>query len=136
MPRKSGPIGRVRNIRNQDPGGIPGPYPQLMTLELVSWTNGVPGLTDAVAVVSPRDAISMTEYNFPALKITGPEGFTLEGAPAVGIAESDNGALSSIVINFGDISFSPGSGIIAMPWLVNIRGLNDQWLAPGVTNIT
>lgn len=127
MPRRRGPIGRVRNRRNVDKGGIPGPYPELwipqplfisgggneeLTITFASAVNGLPIAAGRGGPLTQVPKITIQSSDLP---------MSVEWV-AVG---ADLGMLLiySIVINPGDNLYLP-------PWMMEARGSQGEWIVP------
>lgn len=128
MSRKRGPIGRVRNRRNVDIGGIPAPVPVLITLTVVNF----------------GENLGSGFITLEAMQWTGAEWSRVQIEPYL------TGLTQSLLLN--DIS-PPSTGYLIGPdlnelylewtniltsggyvslreWETSLRGLNGEWVAP------
>ena len=123
MARKRGPVGRVRNIRNNDPSTIPLPYPKLCVVKAIhtSTYEVVINLFDAETGLAVIDAGRDWDW-------LGDVRYELNGA----VATLERVSVPGIPLQFLIFtSFDPENDtLIIVPWSSGWRGLNGEWIAP------
>lgn len=128
MARKRGPIGRIRNIRNQDPSAIPLPYPKLIVPRIFHIsTNGI-----LIQFYDSQTNEQILDYD-RQWEWEGEVYVLIAGNPIAVTKISIAGNPLQFIAAFA--SDPENDTLVIIPWPTGWRGQNGEWLAPSQTFI-
>lgn len=129
MPRRSGPIRRVRNVRNTDISSIPLPYPKMWGIWQVVW-----GFTDFD--IQLNDIAGFQGVKLDEIAIFDASDWQVaSGSTKAVVTNVATDGLGYVTYTIGfdqPTSINPGLTIVVPQWSEKMRGLHGEWVAPAV----